>query len=620
MKKLFLLTMSLFLVFSTNIVNAANNLKSLKINDVTYTATELSKNIDMLSEEDWKWNPGANTLTLDGYEGGPIELTANNAQNINIFLRGTNEIYSESTDTTASGILMKGSGATLTIRGAEGADLYISSYATGKGAAIGMDISSGAKLDLSSGKVSISTEAKEGDSIGIKSGSSVDVSEIGMLEVNATGDGKNAYGISSSKINLTTTKYVEIIASAKEKSIPCSSKPQYTAETYEVSGAYNKDAFYAEYNTKIPVIISGLTFESKAYDGKPLEPSGELSFVIKKTKEKIAIEDKYINIKYTGRAGNKTYDDKVPPTDAGTYRVTISIREINETYSGKLICEFEIYQVESKVELKNLLQCEDSLKNLEYIIEPNITNGTAKLVYYTAGKSSTKMPELPGCYGIKLEIKDDKMVKDIVLEDVLNILSEEEYEAYLNSSMDLNNKWTNASDWALSELDMALKKRLIPALLKEKDFTQNITREEFAAVAVKLYEKISNKKAMLPESNPFVDTNNEAVLKAYALGITTGTSATTFEPDFQITREQMATMMARVLNKFEINTNVNLYDAEKFGDHDLMSDWSMNAIYYMSQNGIIKGVERNHFDPTGKATREQALLISGRILKTFGKD
>ena len=41
MKKLFLLTMSLFLVFSTNVVNAANNLRSLKINDVVYSGATL---------------------------------------------------------------------------------------------------------------------------------------------------------------------------------------------------------------------------------------------------------------------------------------------------------------------------------------------------------------------------------------------------------------------------------------------------------------------------------------------------------------------------------------------------------------------------------------------------
>ena len=40
----------------------------------------------------------------------------------------------------------------------------------------------------------------------------------------------------------------------------------------------------------------------------------------------------------------------------------------------------------------------------------------------------------------------------------------------LRFSMDLNNKWTKASSWALPELEMALKIRLIPTALKEAEF------------------------------------------------------------------------------------------------------------------------------------------------------
>ncbi len=618
MKKLFLLTMSLFLVFSTNVVNAANNLRSLKINDVTYTGTMLESEIDMLSEEDWRWNPGSNTLTLDRFEGGTIELVPIKSQsNVNIFLKGSNEIYAENENADACGIIMQGTNGILTIRGEQGADLSISANATGTGKAIGINMMNGSELQLSSGTVSITTETTENDSVGVW-GSNVKVADIGALEIIAIGKGKNAYGIQASNIELTTTEFVQIAVEAKEKAQSCTGNPKYNQETYEVEGSYNTDNFFAQYNTKIPVVISGLTFESKNYDGTPIVPSGELSFMIKKTKEVITLESKEINYKYTGRTGNKTYNDKVPPTDAGTYKVTIYIRENNDTYSGKLVCEFEIYQVEANVELKNLLQCEDNLKNVEYTVEPAITTGKSKIIFYTNGSSSTKMPEEPGCYKVKVEVKDDKMLKDTVVEDVLNILSRAEYDAYLNGMMDLNNKWTNASDWAISELEMALKTRLIPATLKDKDFTQSITREEFAAVAVKTYEKISNKKAVMPEENPFTDTVSEEVLKAYALGITTGTSATTFEPNSEITREQMATMMARALNKIDINTNINVYEVSKFADHDLMNNWSINAIYYMSQNGIIKGVEGNRFDVTGKATREQALLISNRILKTFG--
>ncbi len=51
----------------------------------------------------------------------------------------------------------------------------------------------------------------------------------------------------------------------------------------------------------------------------------------------------------------------------------------------------------------------------------------------------------------------------------------------------------------------------------QQDMTKAITREEFALLVVKLYERLSNQEAMLPAYHPFIDTDNEYALKAYTL-------------------------------------------------------------------------------------------------------
>ncbi len=178
-----------------------------------------------------------------------------------------------------------------------------------------------------------------------------------------------------------------------------------------------------------------------------------------------------------------------------------------------------------------------------------------------------------------------------------------------------------SSDWALDELKKASKLDLIPERLKKGDLTQNITREEFAEVAVLAYQAISESYTPPVEVNPFTDTNNIEVLKAYAIGITTGTSATTFGPSALITREQMATMMARALEKSGVDTKK--YDPTarvEFADHKLMHDWSMDAIYFMSDREIIKGIGNNEFGVLGNATREQAIIISARCVAQFAND
>ena len=180
--------------------------------------------------------------------------------------------------------------------------------------------------------------------------------------------------------------------------------------------------------------------------------------------------------------------------------------------------------------------------------------------------------------------------------------------------------WAKASSWAESELKNANANKLIPMIFDNEDLTKNITRKEFAHVAVKLYEAISGKVAVVALSNPFTDCDDTEVLKAFDLEITKGMSETTFEPDLEITREQMATMIARALSKADVD--VKKYDPtarSEFADDNEMHDWSRDAIYFMADREIIKGIGDNKFGVTDNSTREAALLIAVRSVEKLAK-
>lgn len=180
--------------------------------------------------------------------------------------------------------------------------------------------------------------------------------------------------------------------------------------------------------------------------------------------------------------------------------------------------------------------------------------------------------------------------------------------------------WSKASEWAEPELKEASKENLIPEIFDEANLTKNITRKEFAHTVVKMYEKITGQKAVPIAKNPFTDTKDKEVLKAYNIGITNGTSDTTFSPDDLITREQMATMMTRALNKSGVNTTIDVNAvSNKFADHNEISTWALDGVYFMSARGVIKGVGENRFNVKGNATREQALAISSRSVTEFKK-
>ena len=198
-----------------------------------------------------------------------------------------------------------------------------------------------------------------------------------------------------------------------------------------------------------------------------------------------------------------------------------------------------------------------------------------------------------------------------------------------------------ASQWALAELAEADKLGLIPDSLKSADLTKPITRAEFAAVSVRVYEALSGEKASTAAANPFADTKDAEVLKAYQVGITTGTSATTFHPDTLLNREQAATMLTRVYKKVSIDGWEMSRDGEfaeafngmftmpaLFADDAKISAWAKPSVYFMAANGIINGVGNNTFAPRAttdaeaaigyaQATREQALAIATRMVKNL---
>lgn len=177
--------------------------------------------------------------------------------------------------------------------------------------------------------------------------------------------------------------------------------------------------------------------------------------------------------------------------------------------------------------------------------------------------------------------------------------------------------WNIASSWAENELKKANDNDLIPEIFIDTDLTKNITRREFAHIAVRLYEIISDNTYNAKVKNPFTDTNDEEVIKAYSIGITTGTSDTTFDPDKLVTREEMATMMTRTLEKLNIYTYIKLSNVNAFDDDAKMQSWSKQSIYFMATNEIIKGVGNNNFDPSNNATIEQAIIISERCIENY---
>lgn len=175
------------------------------------------------------------------------------------------------------------------------------------------------------------------------------------------------------------------------------------------------------------------------------------------------------------------------------------------------------------------------------------------------------------------------------------------------------------SEWAVNEVDYQAA-AFLKAAAGGLDYAKEITREEFAVIALYLYGSVSGME--LPEmsvENPFVDCNNPLVVAAYGLGLVKGVSENEFDPTASVTREQICVMLTRIAQAFYPEMNLEqiapfLPALEGFADGDMVSDWAADSVKMMVMIGLIKGTDEGKINPLGNCTVQEALIIAKRAL------
>ena len=170
------------------------------------------------------------------------------------------------------------------------------------------------------------------------------------------------------------------------------------------------------------------------------------------------------------------------------------------------------------------------------------------------------------------------------------------------------------SGWAASDLDAAFDLGLTyPDITNQ--FTKEITREEFCTIVVKLYEKYTGETAQAG-ADPFEDTDNPEILKAFNLGIVSGTSATTFTPQNKITRQEICVMITRFFNKALPDVTVDYSKNLDFADSSDIASWALNSVKFAFTKGIMRGTSETTISPLSNTSREQAIILLKRAYET----
>ena len=178
-----------------------------------------------------------------------------------------------------------------------------------------------------------------------------------------------------------------------------------------------------------------------------------------------------------------------------------------------------------------------------------------------------------------------------------------------------------ASEWAVESIARAHSYGLIPhglfATPLFSDYILQITRAEFTALAVALYETITDEE--ITGRIYFNDTNDINVQKMGYLAVVTGVGNGYFNPNDTITREQAAVLLSRLSYAIQNHFNVIFPTpgliplTESFVDYDQIATWAAFAVAWNNGWGIMSGVGDNHFAPQGPYTREQSIITILRL-------
>lgn len=107
----------------------------------------------------------------------------------------------------------------------------------------------------------------------------------------------------------------------------------------------------------------------------------------------------------------------------------------------------------------------------------------------------------------------------------------------------------------------------------------------------------------------------EAVAWAKTNGIVSGVSATQFAPNQNVTREQMAAILYRYAQYKGQETGNADANLAAFADANTVSSYAISAMNWAVKNGLISGTSATTLSPNGSATRARVATILMRYQK-----
>jgi hypothetical protein len=170
-----------------------------------------------------------------------------------------------------------------------------------------------------------------------------------------------------------------------------------------------------------------------------------------------------------------------------------------------------------------------------------------------------------------------------------------------------------ANHWAAEAISFVVAKGLFNGV-SETEFAPNapMTRAMFATVLSRYAGGTAAGTAGFGDV-PAGKWYTDGVLWAAENGIVSGTGDGLFDPNGNITREQLAVMLYNYAKFAGLDIGA-LDDLEDFADSADVSEWATEALQWAVASGLISGKPGDLLDPKGPATRAEVATILQRFI------
>ncbi|PQP84142.1 hypothetical protein C0Q44_05975 [Paenibacillus sp. PCH8] len=169
-----------------------------------------------------------------------------------------------------------------------------------------------------------------------------------------------------------------------------------------------------------------------------------------------------------------------------------------------------------------------------------------------------------------------------------------------------------AGHWAEEQIYQAVDQGIVTGY-SDKSFRANakITRAEFTVMLMNALKPAGDGQALSFSDNDSIGVwAQRAVAQSVAAEIVTGYNDSTFRPTANITRSEMAAMIARVYG-----SGLATVDSTDFADDNDIPTWAKPAIQAVKEAGITQGIGNNLFAPHATASRAEAITMILNLLK-----